>query len=150
MNMVTALVSGLVAAVVSVACNVLINYKTLKESCREILSDLRHEKQWTGVWTNEGRIDGPDDEECVTLYLDCREGGLGGYMERNIDQSIIFPTLCANSGFRKKARFFSFSWVHGQRIGKGDGYLYLLDSRNLVLKDNLNRTYNLFKTVSEK
>lgn len=50
----------------------------------------------------------------------------------------------------KKARFFSYSWVHGQRIGKGDGYLYLLDSRNLVLKDNSNRTYNLFKTVSEK
>lgn len=57
--MVTALVSGLVAAVVSIVCNALINYKTLKESCREILSDLRHEKQWTGVWTNEGCVDGP-------------------------------------------------------------------------------------------
>ena len=56
----------------------------------------------------------PDDEEYVTLYLHCRDGVLDGYMMRNIDESMIFPTLTANSGFSKTVRFFRTHGLEGK------------------------------------
>lgn len=147
--MFTALISGLVAVIVSIAFNLFINYKAAKNSWLEILSDLRHEKTWTGVWTNEGSVDGSDNEEYVTLYLWCRDGYIDGYMKRNADDSMIFPTFTAITGFKKVAHFYSYSWVSGQRIGKGDGVIQLVNKSNISITDNLNNKYSLFKISSD-
>ena len=137
------LLSGFLAAIITIFFNCVLNYQRLKRSLREILSDLRHEKLWQGVWSTDGMIDGPIPEENAELYLWSKGGIVNGYFRKF--EGMIYPLLFANSGFRKKTKFEGFSYVGGIKVVYGIGELELISENEMRIIDDHGRNLCLIK-----
>lgn len=142
--MLSVLLSGLVAAIVSIIFNTVLNYSRLKESMSEILADLRHEKIWTGYWCTEGDIEGPAREEHFSLYLWSKDGCESGYLKSHTT-GMVYPLFTAYCGFKRKGEFVGFSYVGGERREYGKGTIELCGDSVVKLVDDNGRDMILLK-----